>query len=79
MPLSFKDIQAADKDWPKWLLPGVILLAVLGGVFEASGQNPVVAVVGLAIIAAIFIPIRLRQLDRRLAERKARKGDDGRI
>ena len=65
---TFREIQAADRDWPTWIVPGVVVLALLGGLFQWSGHNPWVALVGIGVIIAVALPIRRRQLRRRLEE-----------
>ena len=74
--LTCRQIQAIDnKDWPKWVVPGFIALVLVGAVFEWSRENPVVAVVGIAFVLAIVLPIRQRQLRRRIAEGEARPAE----
>lgn len=72
----YGEIQAADADWKWWIAPTFIALALIGGLFEASGRNPLFAIVLIGLLCAIVMPIRRRQLRRRVEERKARKLDD---
>jgi len=74
--LTYRQIQAIDnKDWPKWVIPGFIALVLVGAGFEWSHESPVVAVVGIAVILAIMLPIRQRQLRRRMAECQVRQAE----
>jgi hypothetical protein len=66
MRLSFNEIAAADVDWKVWVLPAVIAVVLLGAQVEVTGHNPVVAVGGFIVLLAIVVPIRRRQLRRRL-------------
>jgi hypothetical protein len=70
--LTFKELRFLDSiDWPRWAAIFFVVLVVFGGLFEASHQDPWFAVVGLLVLGAIFIPMRLRQLQRRIDEYEA--------
>jgi len=75
MRLRFNEIAAADVDWKVWVLPIVLAVVVLGALVDVTGHNPAVAVGAFVVLVAIVVPIRRRQLRRRLAELERRKRD----
>jgi len=76
MRLSFKDIQRADADWPRWIAGVFAALILIGALFEVSGRHPAVAVGGIVLLLAVVWPLRQRQLRRRL-EALRRQNVDG--
>jgi Flp pilus assembly protein TadB len=72
MRLRFNEIAAADVDWKVWVLPIILAVVLLGVLVEVTGHNPVVAV-GVVVLVAIVVPIRRRQLRRRLEQLERQK------
>ena len=73
MRLRFNEIAAADVDWKVWVLPIILAVVLLGVLVEVTGHNPVVAVGGFVVLVAIVVPIRRRQLRRRLEQLERQK------
>jgi Flp pilus assembly protein TadB len=73
---TYAQILKADwKDRPYWIVGGVVVLGLLGGVFQWAGHSPWVAVIGIIAILAVALPIRERQIRRRLEEMERNERD----